>query len=136
MSVQTHIRFPGFGCLNSKWKGGKTLTESGYIRITAGIYRDRLEHRVVTKVFTREYHVHHRDGVPWHNAPSNLKVYQAASHNKLSTRRNGEGRIRKTLNDISRRDLNYILSHGVSISPRIVAIIQENWEGRDQEVPF
>jgi len=124
---QSIIIFPRYGCSNSNWKGGKILTESGYIRFTAGVFRGRLEHRVVAKVFDESYVVHHRDGFPWHNVISNLKVYKTKTHNALSAMRKNNGRSRRTIYDITPRDLNYIIGCGVSISPRILGIIHEAW---------
>ena len=127
---QIELTFPRFGKHNSHWKGGKVLTDDGYVRFTGGPYRWKLEHRVVMNVFHKEYQVHHRNGVPWRNYPSNLKVYRATEHAQLSQKR--MGKIRITIADITPKELKYILGRGVHVPPSLLAIIKEGWD----EVPF
>ncbi len=127
---QIEFNFPRFGKNNSHWKGGKILTSNGYIRFTGGLQRGQLEHRVVMRVFHRGYVVHHCNGVPWRNYPSNLKVYRAIQHSKLSQKR--MGRIRITIADITPKELQYILGRGVHVPFSLLAIIKEGWD----EVPF
>ena len=88
---------------------------------------------MITEVFTPAFHVHHIDGLPWRNVLSNLEVYRAAVHNKLSARRRGEGRVRRTVLDIMPADLDYILGQGVSVSPRILGIIHNAWRELERE---
>lgn len=128
---QIEFNFPRFGKNNSHWRGGKILTDNGYIRFTGGEHRGQLEHRVVMRVFHKEYQVHHRNGVPWRNYPSNLKVYRATHHSQLSQKR--KGRIRITITDITPKELRYILGRGVHVPPSLLTIIKEGW---DEEVPF
>lgn len=133
-TTQTTFNFPRFGVNNSHWKGGKILTEQGYIRFTGGIYRGKLEHRVIMHVFDGKYHVHHCDGKPWHNTRSNLKVYLANDHNVLSARRKNQQRGRTTIHDITPRDLKYLDGRGVHVPLGLLATINESWSEEWPEV--
>jgi len=126
---QIEFNFPRFGKNNSHWKGGKILTSEGYVRFTGGLHRGLLEHRVVMRVFHKGYQVHHRNGVPWRNYPSNLKVYRALQHCQLSQKRMGKTRI--TIADITPKELRYILGKGIHVPSSLLAIIKESWD----EVP-
>lgn len=124
---QMTIQFPRFGINNSNWKGGKMLTESGYVRFTGGAYRGQLEHRVVMGVFSKQYQIHHRDGKPWHNVKSNLKVYCHEEHSALSARRKQQNREQVSIYDITPSDLHHFARRGVHVPSRLLGMIQESW---------
>ena len=82
---------------------GRTITEKGYVRLTAGPYRNWYEHRAITaesiKIFCPPpllallnpdtglpdcFHVHHSDWNRQHNCPSNLLLLQNIIHNALT----------------------------------------------------
>lgn len=84
------------GTENPAWKGGRTLTKKGYVRITAGVHRHKLEHRVVIETLPgplalnrplREgEEVHHIDFKRDHNCPENLLLLDEAIHDYFSIR--------------------------------------------------
>lgn len=72
-----------------RWKGGKTVTSKGYVRLTAGPNRFRYEHRVLAESLWRETHgtslpegfeVHHLDFCRSHNCPANLLILGPGLH--------------------------------------------------------
>ena len=84
------------GAKNIKWKNGTTITKKGYVRITAGEHRDKLEHRVVVENlmltdprFNRELapdeEVHHLDWNRAHNCPQNLLMFQEVIHDAIAS---------------------------------------------------
>lgn len=108
------------GARNPNWKGGKSLEWTGYVRITAGQHRGRYEHTVVWEQkhgpLPEGWCVHHRDGIPWRNCPSNLKAYEESVHNRISaSRRWRMGVCRITAHDLTAKDMRYLTRRGVSI---------------------
>lgn len=99
------------GPKNPRWRGGRTVTAKGYSQITAGAWRNWLEHRALVAhllahneispaVMPREipdgWVVHHMDGNRRHNCPHNLLLSPGAFHT-YSGNSNGK---HATLNDL------------------------------------
>jgi hypothetical protein len=92
------------GHLNPSWKGGRTITEHGYVLIKVG--RDHhladvrgyaYEHRVVAETAIGRRlrpgeHVHHIDHNTLNNSPDNLHVAESAWHHRVIHRRVGHDR--------------------------------------------
>jgi hypothetical protein len=73
---------------NPKWRGGRTVTKDGYVRYTAGDFRNRYEHRVIMEFvigcpIPRGFEVHHIDRDRSHNCPENLMLLAAPIHEAL-----------------------------------------------------
>jgi hypothetical protein len=85
---------------NFRWAGGKTIRPTGYVRRTAGKYRDQYEHKAVTlenieaasfvsvpnladRIRTREFEIHHFDGDRSHNCGDNLQILQKEIHRAI-----------------------------------------------------
>lgn len=94
------------GVLSPRWKGGKTITKRGYVRITAGPDRGKYEHRLVAQrlfenntisplvvQWDKGLEIHHMDFDHANNLPSNLLVLHPFIHARSShtwkQRRNG-----------------------------------------------
>jgi hypothetical protein len=107
------------GPRNPNWKGGKSLEWTGYVRIWAGPDRGRYEHTVVWESIhgplPEGWCVHHKDGTPWRNCPSNLEGMDQTVHNRISASRRWAGRTRKTAFDLTAKDMRYLSRRGVSI---------------------
>jgi hypothetical protein len=92
---------------HGRWRGGKTVTSRGYIRLTAGSHRGMYEHRLVAsklwearygEPLPRGYEVHHIDFDPAHNCPANLLILGPGLHIRAHLdgwRRNGAGQFAK-----------------------------------------
>lgn len=87
-----------FGPAHPRWKGGKTLNTDGYIRITAGLNRDKLEHRVVAnnclleslgRPLRADEEVHHQNFIRTCNHNWNLIIMDEALHHGISGDRPG-----------------------------------------------
>lgn len=74
-----------------KWRGGKTITKKGYVRLTAGPDRGKYEHRVIAEKLWLEtygtplpkgFEVHHMDFVRSHNWHLNLLILGPGLHEK------------------------------------------------------
>lgn len=89
------------GAANSFWKGGRTVTEHGYVLIRVGIDHHladvrgyAYEHRVVAeekigrRLMPNEI-VHHVDGNRQNNDPSNLEVMASIAHHGAEHRTPG-----------------------------------------------
>ena len=64
---------------------GTTITDAGYVRITAGPNRGRYEHQLVMekklgRMLRKGEVVHHDDGNGRNNAPGNLTLTDLAGH--------------------------------------------------------
>lgn len=96
------------GSLNPRWKGGKTKTVDGYIRITAGIFRGKFEHRLIWEravgPIPEGYDVHHKDEVRTHK---NFELRQSIPHRKEVIQRVNN---RKKLGLTRKRHVGYPLS--------------------------
>ena len=72
------------GPANPRWKGGRTVTKDGYVRITSGVLRGRYEHRVVWELHFGEIpadmDVHHEDEDRLHNDIENLRLRESKEH--------------------------------------------------------
>lgn len=95
---------------NPKWRGGRTRTDKGYIRLKSGPYRDWYEHRaVVHRLLTENVisrgvvggpeilaglEVHHLDFDRQHNCPHNLLICHPAFHGHARSPQNGNGRAK------------------------------------------
>ena len=67
---------------------GTTVTQDGYVRITAGPNRGRYEHQLVMekklgRPLRKGEVVHHNDGNGRNNAPGNLTLTDLAGHSLL-----------------------------------------------------
>lgn len=82
------------GPSNPMWKGGKHVTSKGYVRLTAGPFRNLYEHRVRMMEMLRDpisfmlsadsikgRHVHHMDFNRANNREGNLLLIDRALHN-------------------------------------------------------
>jgi hypothetical protein len=80
------------GAKNPNWKGGRSVTEHGYVLVRVGT-RHHLadvrgyayEHRLVAEVklgrrLRANEEVHHRDENPANNDPDNLRIVTRAQH--------------------------------------------------------
>lgn len=72
------------GAENPGWKGGRNRTKDGYIKVSGGENRDRLEHHLMMEKFlgrglTPDETVHHRNGVRDDNRIENLELW-ASNH--------------------------------------------------------
>jgi hypothetical protein len=86
----------GIGPANGHWKGGKTVTKKGYIRITHGLHIWKYEHRVVVenlpgpcalnRPLRSDEEVHHIDFNRGHNCPGNLLLLDEALHHGIQPR--------------------------------------------------
>jgi HNH endonuclease len=87
---------------NSKWKGGVSTTPKGYLKITAGPFRDRFLHRLIWE-WTHPYDaplkenedIHHVDGNKLNCHPSNLMRMRKDEHSNYH-QENGFGEDLKT----------------------------------------
>ena len=83
-----------------QWKGGKTVTADGYVRITAGLDRHKYEHRKISEgiwggELPSNVEVHHMDGRRGHNCvgdwktghPGNLLLIEEALHQRRKNSR-------------------------------------------------
>lgn len=85
-----------------RWKGkakGKTLKPSGYIEITTGRHKTKMEHRVVIekhlkRKLKKNEVVHHIDGNRQNNSIDNLVVMDKIDHNRLHALENNHKRKR------------------------------------------
>jgi len=72
------------GPLNPNWKGGKTTTTDGYIRITAGEHRGELEHRMLWErkhgKIPRGFDVHHVNEIRNDNRDENFELRESTPH--------------------------------------------------------
>ena len=67
--------------------GKGTFTASGY-RIISVSGKQRFEHRIIMeqllgRQLLRKEEVHHRDGCPWNNEPSNLQLVTSGEHHRI-----------------------------------------------------
>ena len=83
------------GCNHPRWKGGAYIRKDGYVCISAGIHRGKLEHRLIMEQQYSIYpggtlpynmEVHHIDYNKSHNCPSNLMLLDSTIHAHLSAR--------------------------------------------------
>lgn len=68
------------GSLSSRWKGGKTKTDRGYIRMNEKKYERMLEHQVVMekhigRKLLPEETIHHKNGIRDDNRIDNLELW-------------------------------------------------------------
>lgn len=76
---------PRHGAQHPMWKGGRTVDRQGYVLLSIGLHKRRLEHRVVMEkvlgrsLKTSEY-VHHINGIRGDNRPENLVVTTPQKH--------------------------------------------------------
>ena len=74
------------GALHPKWRGGKTTNADGYIRITAGIFRGKLEHRMMWErvhgPIPDGFDVHHRNEIRNDNRDDNFELRKSLVHRK------------------------------------------------------
>ena len=84
------------GEAHPRWKGGKTKTADGYIRITAGKDRDKLEHRLLYEKhfgpIPDGFDVHHKNEQRADNRWENLELQPSTPHrmaviNRVNTRK-------------------------------------------------
>lgn len=72
------------GELNPRWKGGKTKTVDGYIRIKAGKDRDKLEHRLLYEQqfgpIPDGFDVHHKNAKRDDNRMENFELRESKAH--------------------------------------------------------
>lgn len=85
------------GEANPRWKGGKTTNRDGYIRITAGENRGKLEHRLlwekVNGPIPYGFDVHHKNTVRNDNRLENFELRPSTPHRKETLDRvNGKKR--------------------------------------------
>jgi hypothetical protein len=95
------------GPRNPRWRGGRTLTAQGYVRLKSGPWRYWLEHRAVVArnladntispgVMPREipdgWEVHHMDFNRRHNCSHNLLLLHPAFHEHARHPSNGNGK--------------------------------------------
>lgn len=69
------------------WAGGVDQTDTGYIRVRVN-GEHKAQHRwimedLIGRPLRRDEHVHHVDGKPWNNVPSNLLLVTQREHMKL-----------------------------------------------------
>lgn len=114
--LQSSRRGPRSGQGHQCWKGGRRRDTDGYIRIWAPLHPECarlnasvLEHRLVMEVVLGRllrYHevVHHIDGNPSHNWPSNLEVFaDNASHLRHELSGRGYASSHRPIDDDSTR---------------------------------
>lgn len=102
-SHSTHARNPRrSGPNNPNWKGGRTITEHGYVLVRRPDHPDAdvrgyiYEHRLIAEQMIgrrllSEEQVHHRDGDKQNNDPSNLEVCDDNAHHHFEHRRRSNG---------------------------------------------
>lgn len=87
------------GALHPRWKGGKTKTEDGYIRITAGEDRGKYEHRLLWEKengpIPDGHDVHHRNEMRMDNRVENIELQPAVFHRTQALHRYNTSKQRK-----------------------------------------
>lgn len=86
-------RIGNCGPEHPRWRGGRYVTEKGYVRITAEPNRHKYEHVAITEELLGgpipvgfdgqvefRWEVHHMDGCRHHNCRSNLLLIDARLH--------------------------------------------------------
>ncbi len=89
---------------NSNWRGGRSVTEHGYILLRVGVEHHladvrgyAYEHRVVAEqVMGRHLRsgeiAHHKNGIRSDNRPQNIEIIDGISHHWLKHRKHNSGR--------------------------------------------
>lgn len=131
------------GRRHGNFRGGLTLTFEGYIRITAGPDRWRMEHvtvleRKLGRPLLPGHHAHHIDSVPWNNEPDNLVELPHAEHNKLCAQlRRDPNHSRVTISDMTLEQAERLTARGVSIPKHLAECMSWHREGEGKaDAPF
>lgn len=99
---------PLYGPQHPLWKGGRTVTRDGYVRITAGPNRHKYEHRVMWEQaygpIPTGKDVHHQNEIRTDNRLENFELRDARPHRmEALAKHNKRSKLRKR-KDLTRNE--------------------------------